>query len=192
MQQSHVVVISGAVGSGKSSTSLLIANHLKQADQRVAVVDIDLVYSMCHPGQGFGPDGWDVTHRASGVLAANLVDQGFDVVVVEGEFGSNEELINLFGALHVDCLTSAYTLDATFAEICRNVASDKQRVGMPSANVSSVRGHFERFALRLPQLRKCTSVVSVLGRSGEEVSREIAERILERRDVRTHRVSSLS
>ncbi len=47
-----LVVLTGAVGAGKSTTAFALVSHLRGLERTAAVVDLDEVYRMVSPARG--------------------------------------------------------------------------------------------------------------------------------------------
>jgi shikimate kinase len=87
-----VVVVTGAIATGKSTLSRVLAARLGGA----AVVDLDLVYEMLvDPATRKDDDAiWARTRRVTAHLVEALLDEGARTVIVDGE-------IELDGALRI-------------------------------------------------------------------------------------------
>ena len=87
MSKQYLIVITGPVGGGKSTTAVSLAACLRNRGMTTAVVDLDHLYRMGRQH----PDKWDEPEislaalRASGALADSFFASGLDAVVVEGE-----------------------------------------------------------------------------------------------------------
>ena len=67
MSNQHLIVITGPVGGGKSTTSVALAACLRSRGLRTAVVDLDDVYCMALQGNDFAEeDTWSAARRACG------------------------------------------------------------------------------------------------------------------------------
>ena len=50
----RLIIITGPVGAGKSTTSLALAQSLRRPDLAVAVIDLDQIYYFVRQQDGYG------------------------------------------------------------------------------------------------------------------------------------------
>jgi len=178
MEPNQIVVISGAVGSGKSSSALTMAEILRLNGRSPAVIDLDLVYMAARPGLGFSATGWEVARRGAGALANSFLQDGRDTVIIEGEFSNADEILDVLQSAPLAKRCTRLTLLVSFEEALRNVSVDPNRAGSDTQNEAVLQGHYSRFTESVDHLRQHTIVVEVAGRSLEELSAELANTVL--------------
>lgn len=166
----RLVVVTGPVASGKSTTALALAGLLRQRSS-VAVIDLDQVYCMARQRVGFGePDAWRAARRACGALFRSFLGSGIQTVIVEGEFFSPEELRELAD----EAGTSPhriFTLQISYEEALRRVPHDGGRVA--SRNPTILKRLHESFAEALPFLRDATVVIDAESQEPHELAARI-------------------
>ena len=100
MTEPLLVIITGPVGGGKSTVALALADHFRATGQMTAVIDLDRVYIMARQIDGYGEASiWAVARRGAAALADSFYADGIQVVIVEGEFFTRDELETLYDAL---------------------------------------------------------------------------------------------
>jgi len=86
-----LIVITGPVGGGKSSTAVALASELRRSQAEVAVIDLDLVYGFVRQ-TGFGDEvAWNRARVGAAALTNAMFSSGMSVVIVEGEFFTPQE-----------------------------------------------------------------------------------------------------
>lgn len=177
MSDARLVIVTGPVGGGKSTVAAALAGVLRSEGQRVAVIDLDVVYTMARQKEGFGEmDVWPVARRASGALARSLFAQGYDRVIVEGEFFSADELEDVVRGGEEVPAPRVFTLDVSYAEALRRVGLDASRGA--SKDPVLLKQFHDAFVAALPYLRTRGEVVDAEGRAAREVAGAIAMRLM--------------
>src|SRR4051794_11316488 len=88
----RMIVITGPVGGGKSSTGMALAHSLQRRNRLVAVIDLDQVYGFVRqPGDADDEAAWQRARAGAAALSNAFFDSGVSVVVVEGEFFTSED-----------------------------------------------------------------------------------------------------
>src|SRR5688572_7013385 len=88
----QLIVVTGPVGGGKSTTAIALAACLRRKDASIAVIDLDQIYCMARQRDGFDePRIWIAARRAAATLANSFFDSGMDVVIIDGEFFTDDE-----------------------------------------------------------------------------------------------------
>lgn len=126
---SHLVTITGPIGSGKNTVATLVARHCTEADRSVVIVDVDDVAAMV-AGPGAAATGlWFVAHRTHGALVAAWLATEVDLVISVGPIYSEDEQQALFGALPADADMAVLRvlIDAPLAVTWARVQSDHDR-----------------------------------------------------------------
>jgi adenylylsulfate kinase-like enzyme len=119
-----LIVLTGPVGGGKSTTGLRLAERLRSplpgsAARRVGVVDLDLVADMVRPHVDCVEDDlWRMARRICGGLADAIFREGHDAVIVEGEFFPAPELAALRDAVTTPVDLFVFAVDVSY-EACR-------------------------------------------------------------------------
>jgi adenylylsulfate kinase-like enzyme len=89
MPATRLVVISGPIASGKSSTAQELAVRARAKGRGAAVVDLDRVYLMLDDGPAMREASRSrQARRAAAALANQFLSEGIELVVVEGDFWS--------------------------------------------------------------------------------------------------------
>src|SRR4051794_18232006 len=89
----RLIIITGPVGAGKSTTSLVLAQSLRRPDLAVAVIDLDQMYGFVRQQDGYGEQtAWVRARQGAAALTDCLFATGMSVVIVDGEFFNAEEL----------------------------------------------------------------------------------------------------
>ena len=172
-----LVVLTGPVGAGKSTTGLALAQRLRSSGRATAVIDLDQVYSMARQRDGFGePDAWEAARRAAAALAESFFASGNPIVVVEGEFFTPEELRQLTDALHTEVERHFFTLRVSYAETLRRIRGDTGRGA--SADPKLLEWLHGNFHSALTYLGQASIVVDGELRSPEELAAWLAQSVL--------------
>src|SRR5436190_5210007 len=112
-----LIVITGPVGGGKSSTALALAHALRSAGQCVAVIDLDQMYGFVRQEPGYGEQvGWKRARSGAAALANALFDSGMGIVIIEGEFFNAEELNTLLAPIQLKARRLFVTLRVSYSQ----------------------------------------------------------------------------
>lgn len=123
-----LVVITGPVGAGKSTTSLALARSLPGPDVAVAVIDLDQMCGFVRQHEGYGEAAaWARARQGAGALANCLFTSGMSAVIVEGEFFTAEERAALTTQLHASCVGYFFTLRLSYERALERVQGDPTR-----------------------------------------------------------------
>jgi predicted kinase len=157
----HLVVVTGPIAAGKSAVGRGLARRA-----RGAVIDLDLVYEVLAGDPKSDEAVWSRARRLAGAMAAAALDEGLEVVVIEGEAwtpGHRAELL-----LHAPPAARVrwVTLTVSFPEALRRAQADPTR-GL-SRDPAFLRAHLDAFARALPWLRGAGEVIDTeaLGEAG--------------------------
>ena len=123
-----VIVITGPIASGKSTTARELANQLEREDVTVAVIDLDIVYDTL-VGNGSKADvaTWMVARREAAMLTNTFLGQGMAVVIVEGSFNRPSHKAPLARHLMAGADPLYVALRVSFEEALRRAQSDPTR-----------------------------------------------------------------
>src|SRR4051812_35122689 len=164
----YLIVITGPVGAGKSTTSLALAQALRRPDLAVAVIDLDQVYCFVRQKDGYGePTAWVRARQGAAALAERLFNTGMSVVIVDGEFFSEEELGTLTAAIQSAVERSFFTLQLSYERNLQRVQGDPLRGG--SKNPSFLKWLHTQFVQALPFLQEHSVVITTDALSVEQV-----------------------
>jgi hypothetical protein len=174
-----LVVLTGPVGGGKSTVALRLAERLRALGERVAVVDLDMVADMARPSMARGDtDVWQTARRACAGLADGFYRQGFDTVIVEGEFFAPGELAALGDSLSTPMRLVFLTMDVSFEQALIRVSGDATR-GL-SRDPAFLRRMHEQYRAALPFLGATGAILPADRASPEELVETILAQLLRR------------
>lgn len=123
-----LIVITGPVGAGKSTTGVALAATLRRAGVEVALLDLDELYLIVRQQDGYGePAAWARARHGAGALASALFSTAMAVVIVEGEFFSADELDALLTPIPADVIRYVFTLRVSYARVLAHVQGDPSR-----------------------------------------------------------------
>jgi predicted kinase len=137
-----LIVISGPIASGKSTTARLLARELGRSGTTAATIDLDVVCDMLEHKTAGERDAanWIHARRAAAHLARGFLADGVVVVIVEGDFlRANDR------AAFLEMVQSAkprfVTLRISFETALRRVQTDPTRT--LSRDPAFLRRHYE-------------------------------------------------
>jgi hypothetical protein len=152
MRKSQLVIITGPIGGGKSSTAIAVTRLLRAEGIATATIDLDDIYLMGRPD--FTPEGWGATRRGAGTLANQFLVDGHKIVIVEGgDFRTEGEFSEMVRCVPRADRVIRITLLVSYEEVRRNVIADPNRDRVPSANPGRF---YKRYIEALPYLRSHT------------------------------------
>lgn len=126
--QRLLIVITGPVGAGKSTTGLALAQSLRRPDYAVAAIDLDQMYGFVRQQDGYGePTAWARARAGAAGLANALFDTGMSAVIVEGEFFTPEELGTLTAPIQPSVVQRFFTLRLSYERALERVQGDPSR-----------------------------------------------------------------
>ncbi len=173
------MLLTGPVGSGKSTAALALADHLRAAGRSTAVIDLDLVYCMTRQRGGFGEaDVWRTARRGAAALVDAFFACGLEVVVVEGGFFESTECNALRDYLVTRADAKFVTLNVSYEEALQRVQSDPDPTRVVSRNPDVLQRLHTEFVRALPWLRSSSSVIEADRMTPQEIARSIAEKVL--------------
>ena len=129
MSMHHLIVVTGPVAGGKSSSAASLAACLRTRGVTTAVVGLDELYLMGrqHPDKWDEPEIWLAGLRAAGTLAESFYASGLGAVVVEGEVFTEQEWRNLRTSVRPDVDVNFFTLVVSWEEVLRRRKADPTR-----------------------------------------------------------------
>src|SRR3954469_13603578 len=156
----RLIVITGPVGAGKSTTSLALAQALRRPDLAVAVIDLDQLYCFVRQQDGYGdPTAWGRARQCAAALVDCLFTTGMSVVIVEGEFFTAEELGTLTVPLQSAVEYAFFTLQLSYEHNLERAQADPLRGG--SKDPSFLTWLHTQFVQALPFLQERSVVITI-------------------------------
>jgi chloramphenicol 3-O-phosphotransferase len=125
-----LIVINGAIASGKSTIARAFASRLATRGIAVAVIDLDLLYDMQHFTSGVAKDddeGWATARHAAAALTDTFLSEGIRDVLVEGTFFTPAERATFVDALTTPVEAKFVTLRVGYDEALRRAEADTSR-----------------------------------------------------------------
>jgi shikimate kinase len=163
-----LIIITGPVGAGKSTTGLALAESLRHPERAVAVIDLDQMYGFVRQQDGYGePTAWTRARQGAAALANALFDSGMAVVIVEGEFFTQNELATLLMPLHAGIVRRFFTLRLSYEQARVRVQGDPSRGA--SKDPVFLKSLHDHFAQALPFLEVESIVIDTDELTQEEV-----------------------
>jgi energy-coupling factor transporter ATP-binding protein EcfA2 len=149
----ELVVVTGPIGSGKSSVTKMLAERFSEAGRSVAVVDLDDIVAMLHaPLESVG-QSWERARDVHGHLVGEWLSSGVDVVIVDGPFCSLSETAALMQCVPTGIVARRVMPLSTYEMALTRVAGDPSR-GV-SKDRAILRLKYEEFARELPSIDPC-------------------------------------
>jgi shikimate kinase len=177
-----LVVLTGPVGAGKSTTAAALAAHLRGLGLRTAHIDLDLIYCMARQRDGFGDeDIWKLARCGAAALADAFFRADARAVVVEGGFFTLGERDELVDCLSTDARVVAVTLQASFDCVARRVQADPDPGRVASRNPAILRKLHSEYVSARPYLTKNSAVVDTDDLSIGDVVDQIARFVVDGR-----------
>ena len=179
MSDKHLIIVTGPVGGGKSTTAALVAVRLRDLDLSTAVIDSDVVYSMARQQSDFGDQNiWSASRRATAALVESFYASGLNAVVVDGAFWSEQDYFELKLHLISEVRETFVTLMVSDHEALRRAQTDPDPnrgvSRLPEVQVSL----YAAFRAGLPFLEKISKVIHTDKKPTEIVARQIAEMVV--------------
>jgi adenylylsulfate kinase-like enzyme len=123
-----VIVITGPIGSGKSTVAGEVARELERLDIRAAVIDLDLVYDrLVATGSTSGDATWTVARTETATIANAFLEEGVAVVIAEGSFNVPSDRAAFAQHLRPGSELVFVTLRVSFEEALRRAQGDPTR-----------------------------------------------------------------
>jgi predicted enzyme related to lactoylglutathione lyase/adenylylsulfate kinase-like enzyme len=125
---SRLLVISGPIGSGKSTAASLLAGRFRASGRSAANVDLDRLYLMLEDRLPMAdPRLWGMARRAAAALVDQWARDGVELIVVEGTFWTESERAEFSECLSTPVQPLYVTLQVTVDEAQRRVVADAGR-----------------------------------------------------------------
>ena len=179
MSDKHLIIVTGPVGGGKSTTAHCVAICLREFQLATAVIDSDIVYLMARQEPDFGDQNiWKATRRATAALVESFYASGLDAVVVDGAFWSEREYSELKSHLVSEVQETFVTLMVSDHEALRRAQTDpdpnRGASRLPEVQVSLYAG----FSAGLAFLEQNSKVIHTDHERTEAVAKQIAEMVV--------------
>jgi adenylylsulfate kinase-like enzyme len=123
-----VIVITGPIGSGKSTVARELARQLERAGVPVAIIDLDEVHdTLARDGPETDGATWALARREAATLAKTFLADGRAVVIAEGSFNAPGDRAEFAQYLDADVDPVYVTLRVSFEEALRRAQGDPTR-----------------------------------------------------------------
>jgi len=170
-----LVVLTGPVGVGKSTTAAAAAQILRESGVTVACIDLDQIYCMIRQRSGFDDQGtWLSARQATAALAEHFFGRIASVVIVEGGFLTAAEQGELLEALKSKPRTEIITLHASFETVHTRVMADSDPGRVASKVPTILKQLYVEYEAALPFLREATTFIDSDNRDVEKVATQVA------------------
>lgn len=174
IQRGLLLILTGPVGAGKSSTAAALTAHLRAQAIAAASIDLDLIYCMARQRDGFGDEAvWPLARRGAAALAGVFFRADVQVVVLEGACFSADERSELMDGLDSDVDLVAVTLQVSFEAALRRVQADPDPGRVASRIPATLRALHQQFLAAMPYLAQ----TSMLVEADQLPLQEVVERI---------------
>lgn len=140
---SQLVVITGPIGSGKSTVADGLADHLQAVGRSAVSVDLDEVVSMLRAPLDRFERSWQQARVVHGALVAAWLHAEVDVVIAHGPFYTDEETAALLDPVPPTIAPRRVMLLAPYETALARVAVDARREASRDPNF--LRSTHERF-----------------------------------------------
>jgi shikimate kinase len=176
-----LIVLTGPVGGGKSTTALGVAERLRSLGLGAASIDLDHLYCMGRQRAGFGDEEiWKVARRGAAALSDVFFSSVADVVIVEGGFYNAAEIEGLVDHVATEVQVDVITLRVSFERTLERVLADPDPGRVASRNPEVLRWLHDQFVAALEYLGANSTLVEADLESADGVVVRIVERVLRR------------
>jgi thymidylate kinase len=178
-----LIVLTGPVGAGKSTTALAIAERLRSQGVGTASIDLDQIYCMARQRTGFDDEEvWKVARHGAAALSDVFFSTVADVVIVEGGFYNADEISALADHVATNVRLDVFTLRVSFERALERVAADPDPGRVASRNPEVLKWLHDQFVTALPYLNLHSTVIEADLESIDDVAAQIAELIFRQRN----------
>jgi shikimate kinase len=169
-----LVVLTGPVGVGKSTSANAAARDLRASGLSVACLDLDQLYCMVRQRDGFDDQAtWRAARQTAAVLTDHFLQRVASVVIVEGGFLVEAEQRELIDGLQSQPRTLFITLHASFDTVHTRVLADTDPGRVASKVPAFLRHLYTEYEAALPFLRDATTCIQVDHWDVEQVGKQI-------------------
>lgn len=174
-QSRTLVVLTGPVGVGKSTSANAAARDLRAFGASVACLDLDQLYCMVRQRDGFDDQAtWRAARQTAAVLSDHFLQRVANVVIVEGGFLTEVEQHELIDQLRSQSNTVFVTLHASFDTVHARVMADTDPDRVASKVPAFLRHLYAEYEAAMPFLRDATTCIEVDHSDVEQVGKQIA------------------
>jgi len=174
-----LILLTGPVGGGKTTTSVALAEHLRGSGRPTAVIDLDVLYPMAQQTDPRYADleTWKIVYRSAAALAEAFFASVMEIVVVEGGFFTRDERAWVSDHLTSNPRITSMALNVSWEETCRRVDADPSADRVATRRPRVLRRHHDRFTEALPFLREAGTVIDADHKTAQEIARVLAEHV---------------
>jgi thymidylate kinase len=172
----ELVVITGPIGSGKSTVADRLAEYLRSTGRSAVAVDLDDVVGMLRPPLDQLERAWQQARKAHGEIVAAWLRADVDVVIAHGPFYTHEETAALVDPLPQTLSPRWVMLLAPYEVALARVAGDDRR-GV-SRDPVFLRSTHERFQQLLPRMRPCEWTIDTTAMTPDAIVHTLASELL--------------
>ncbi len=123
-----VIVVTGPIASGKSTTARVLAQELARRNVRTAVIDLDLLHDMLtEVGPKSDETTWSQARRAMGALTKTFLSDGIAVVIADGSFNLASDRAAFEAQLDAAVSPLYVTLKVSYEEALSRARRDPTR-----------------------------------------------------------------
>ncbi len=174
-----LLVLTGTVGVGKSTSANTTAKQLRLYGLSVAWIDLDLVYGMLRQREGFDdPDIWRATRRCAAVMASHCFADASDVVIVEGGVHTPDELADIVDAPQAQHEAVFVSLHARYETVHARVMADSDPGRVASKVPALLQRLYTEYDAAAPFLREASTCIGLDALSAEQAGQHIAALVM--------------
>lgn len=169
-----LVVVTGAIASGKDTVSRELGAQLESNGLRAAVIGLDELWEMLHheqPRKRSDISHWLLARKAAALLTDEFLSSGMDAVIVNGPFFTEEERTQYLDHLKTPLEPFFVTLRVGFEESHRRAQLDPGRVA--SKDRSWLAERYQLTERLLAAFSESDMIVPTDGRTAADVAAEI-------------------
>ena len=175
-----LVLLTGPVGGGKTTTALAVAARFRESGLSTAVVDLDVMYQMARQDEPLYTDipTWQLAYRSAAALADAYFASDIAVVIVEGGFLNEDELSWLEDHLNAACRVVLVALDVSWDETLRRVQTDPNVDRVASRHPPTLRWLYNQFDDARPFLEAQAVLINAESASADDLAGDIVRAVL--------------
>jgi adenylylsulfate kinase-like enzyme len=124
-----VVLVTGPIAAGKTSTALALAKRRRRAGHKAASIDMDEMMTMVAGPDGviMTPEDWDAAGDVTAAVIDRLGESGTEFVFVSGPFFGLRNRRVVLENLHIKARVSCVVLEVELEETIRRAGKDGKR-----------------------------------------------------------------